>query len=35
MTDEAIKKKVSMYAATNHDGLYTLALLTLEKSGQD
>ena len=35
VTDEAIKKKVLMYASTNHNGLYALALLTLEKSGQD
>ncbi len=35
MADEAIRKKVSMYASTKYNGLYTLALLTLEKSGQD
>ncbi len=36
LADEAIKKKVLMYASTYHQfSLYTIALLILEKSGQD
>ena len=35
VTDEEIKKRILTYASTTHNGLYTLALLTLEKSGQE
>jgi hypothetical protein len=35
MEDKAVKKKVVIYASTNHNNLFTLALLILEKSGQD
>jgi hypothetical protein len=35
MADEAIRKKVLIYACTSHTGLYTLALLILEKTGQE
>ena len=38
MSDEAIKKKVTMYANSNNDNyknLSTLSLLILEKSGQN
>lgn len=35
MADDAIKKKVLIYASATHNNLYTLALVALEKSGQD
>jgi hypothetical protein len=35
MADEGIKKKVLMYASATHNSLYRLALLILEKSGQE